>query len=72
MACGVPVAAYPVTIPVDVIDNGRTGILDEDLDVAVQSALTLNRADCIETAQRFTWERCTRQFESHLAFGAAE
>ena len=72
MACGVPVAAYPVTGPVDVIDNGRTGILDEDLDVAVQSALTLNRADCIETAQCFTWERCTRQFETHLAFGAVE
>jgi glycosyltransferase involved in cell wall biosynthesis len=67
MACGVPVAAYPVQGPLDVVQNGVTGILDEDLGVAVKRALELDSAQCLAFAQLQSWERCTRQFIGHLA-----
>ena len=43
MACGVPVAAYPVTGPIDVVVNGVTGVLSEDLGTAALAALDLDR-----------------------------
>jgi glycosyltransferase involved in cell wall biosynthesis len=67
MACGVPVAAYPVQGPRDVVRQGVTGVLDEDLEVAIQSALKLDASACREFAQMQSWERCTRQFLGHLA-----
>lgn len=67
MACGVPVAAYPVTGPVDVVVNGVTGILDGDLRMAAISALGLDPVDCRNHALGFSWEACTRQFVSSLA-----
>lgn len=67
MACGVPVAAYPVQGPLDVVRNGVTGVLDEDLARAVQGALQLDAAECRAFAQLQSWERCTRQFIGHLA-----
>lgn len=70
MACGVPVAAYPVTGPIDVIQDGRTGALDEDLARAARRALDLDPRHCRAAAQTMGWESCTRQFESNLAFGA--
>ncbi|MEY2920863.1 MAG: hypothetical protein RL261_2168 [Pseudomonadota bacterium] len=67
MACGVPVAAYPVTGPVDVVVNGVTGILDEDLRVAAITALGLDPVACRNHALGFSWEACTRQFVDGLA-----
>ncbi len=67
MACGVPVAAFPVTGPIDVVEHGRTGILDEDLAGAVRKALALDPAHCVEAARTRSWEEATRTFESHLA-----
>ena len=66
MACGVPVAAYPVVGPIDVVKRGVTGCLHEDLATAVAGALELNRDDCRQYALSFTWERATRQFLSNL------
>jgi len=66
MACGVPVAAFPVVGPIDVVQQGVTGILDEDLGAAVERALLLDREDCRRYAQRFTWEQATRQFLGNL------
>jgi glycosyltransferase involved in cell wall biosynthesis len=66
MACGVPVAAYPVTGPIDVVQEGLTGALDEDLARAAQRALRLNPAACRERALKSSWEICTREFASHL------
>jgi len=67
MACGLPVAAYPVQGPIDVVDHGRSGVLDQDLSRAIAGALTLDRADCIAHAREFTWQRCTAEFVSILA-----
>lgn len=66
LACGVPVAAYPVEGPIDVITSPRAGALDDDLGVAISKALTLDRQDCIEFARTFSWDRVTDQFETAL------
>ena len=66
MACGCPVAAYPVTGPVDVIGDSPAGALDEDLRSAALRALTIDRGLARSHAERFSWEACTRQFLSHL------
>jgi glycosyltransferase involved in cell wall biosynthesis len=66
LACGVPVAAYPVTGPIDVIENGTTGVLDEDLRAAALAALKLDPAKCRAFALKHTWEAATRQFVTNL------
>jgi glycosyltransferase involved in cell wall biosynthesis len=66
LACGVPVAAYPVTGPIDVIENGTTGVLDEDLRAAALAALKLDPTKCRAFALRHTWEAATRQFLGNL------
>jgi glycosyltransferase involved in cell wall biosynthesis len=68
MACGVPVAAYPVTGPIDVIDDGVTGALDQDLARAALRALTLDPARCREHALGFGWDASAREFEGNLVF----
>ena len=67
MACGVPVAAYPVTGPIDVIDDGITGILDEDLGAAARRAVRLDPKACRDHALRSGWDVCSREFEANLA-----
>jgi len=67
MACGIPVAAFPVTGPIDVVVNGVTGVLSEDLRAAALNALHLDRRACREHALRYTWEAATRQFIASLA-----
>jgi glycosyltransferase involved in cell wall biosynthesis len=69
MACGLPVAAFPVTGPRDVIKSGLTGILDEDLASAIRGALSLDRRNCRMHAEQFSWDRCTAQFESYMVSG---
>jgi glycosyltransferase involved in cell wall biosynthesis len=66
MACGVPVAAYPVTGPIDVIDDGVTGALDVDLAVAARRALQVDPQACRERALKSGWEVCSREFENNL------
>lgn len=66
LACGVPVAAYPVQGPIDIIEDGVSGYLSEDLGRAAIRALTLNRDRCREVALKYTWDACTKQFLEHL------
>jgi len=66
MACGVPVAAYPVTGPIDVVERGVSGILNEDLGTAARSALWLDPKKCREHALRYSWSAATQQFLSNL------
>jgi glycosyltransferase involved in cell wall biosynthesis len=58
MACGTPVAAYPVPGPIDVVQPGVTGYLDEDLRTAALVALDLNRNACREYAEQNSWSTC--------------
>jgi glycosyltransferase involved in cell wall biosynthesis len=67
MACGTPVAAYPVIGPIDVVSDGFSGCLDDDLKTAVDRALRLARDNCRAAALERTWDRATAQFMSHLA-----
>ena len=66
MACGVPVAAFPVAGPIDVVDDGVTGALDVDLGRAAIRALKIDPNACRERALQSGWDACTREFESHL------
>jgi glycosyltransferase involved in cell wall biosynthesis len=66
MACGLPVAAYPVTGPRDVIGDSKAGVLHEDLRAACLGALELDREDAVARARLFTWRAATEQFFGHL------
>lgn len=66
LASGVPVAAFPVQGPQDVIKDDRVGILSEDLRQAALTALSLNPQHCRRYALDYSWEKCTRQFVSNL------
>ena len=66
LACGVPVAAYPVPGPLDVIGESGAGALDEDLGRAVRRALTLDRETARAHALTFTWRRSAENFLNNL------
>jgi hypothetical protein len=66
MACGTPVAAFPVRGPVDVVKDPAVGVLDNDLGAAAMAALSLDRERVRRYAERFSWEAATRQFVEHL------
>jgi glycosyltransferase involved in cell wall biosynthesis len=55
-ACGTPIAAYNVCGPVDIVKNGENGWLDEDLDVAIQNALSVSRKSCVKSSLVWDWE----------------
>ncbi|WP_449509706.1 glycosyltransferase family 4 protein [Devosia sp.] len=66
LASGTPVAALPVTGPLDVLSDPRAGALDEDLGVAVARALTLKRADARRHGERFAWAASAEQLRAAL------
>lgn len=66
MACGTPVAAYPVAGPLDVVEPNISGVLAEDLRTACLGALHLSRDATLQSSKRFTWTAATAQFASHL------
>jgi glycosyltransferase involved in cell wall biosynthesis len=64
LACGTPVAAYPVQGPVDVVGDASVGALDDDLQRAALAALRIDRASCRAFALSHSWRACTEQFLS--------
>jgi glycosyltransferase involved in cell wall biosynthesis len=66
LACGVPVAAYPVQGPLDVLIDNKTGCMRENLEQAFYGALKLNPEDCRQQALQYSWQNCTGQFLSNL------
>ena len=72
LACGLPVAAFPVAGPLDIVGRdgrgidggmpGTVGTLDDDLTLAIEKALRLDRTAAAVFGSRFTWERATDQF----------
>ncbi len=65
LACGTPVAAFPVPGPKDIVTEA-TGALCENLDRAICAALYCERADCAAYGAQFSWEAATRQFLAGL------
>jgi glycosyltransferase involved in cell wall biosynthesis len=66
LACGTPVAAFPVTGPLDVIANHPIGALSEDLGEACIRALGMSREACRNFAIERSWENSARQFIGNL------
>jgi glycosyltransferase involved in cell wall biosynthesis len=66
LASGVPVAAFPVTGPLDVVGASPAGVLDEDLRAAAFRALSIPPEECRRHACRFSWARVAAEFLSHL------
>ncbi len=68
LASGTPVAAHPVTGPVDILEGAAPGVgaLDHDLRAAALRALNGNRAACRAHAERFSWRACAETFLTHL------
>lgn len=62
LACGTPIAAYPVTGPKDVVKPGVTGVLDMDLRKACLGALELSREACRAEALEHSWAAAAKQF----------
>ncbi len=74
LASGVPIAAFPVTGPKDVVGDKPIGVLDEDLGRACMEALQLSRDACRKFALDYSWENSARQFIGHarkVATGAS-
>jgi glycosyltransferase involved in cell wall biosynthesis len=66
LACGVPVAAYPVPGPLDVLGGSDAGCLDTDLKRAVESALVIAPERCRAFALNYTWRASAEQFLANL------
>jgi glycosyltransferase involved in cell wall biosynthesis len=74
LASGLPIAAYPVTGPSDIVGDTGCGVLDWDLRLAALAALSISRDACRTAAEGYTWEASARQFfgnirEAHAAVG---
>jgi glycosyltransferase involved in cell wall biosynthesis len=67
MACGTPVAAYPVAGPVDVVRDPAAGVLSDDLRQAALDALALDRSAVRAYAMQFSWRTATEQFVANLS-----
>jgi glycosyltransferase involved in cell wall biosynthesis len=65
LACGTPVAAFPVTGPVDIV-TPETGALSDRLEEAIAAALTCDRAACAAYGRQFTWAASANQFLAGL------
>jgi len=67
MASGVPVAAYPVTGPIDVVIDGINGFVEEDLGRAAARALSIDRAVVRASTKRYAWRSVANQFLANIA-----
>jgi glycosyltransferase involved in cell wall biosynthesis len=66
LASGLPVAAFPVTGPRDVVTDPRAGVLDADLRTAALGALELSGADARDYSLRFSWDASARTFRDNI------
>lgn len=78
LASGLPVAAFPVPGPIDILgadgrgmNGAQIGALDHRLEQAIARALACSGADCVAEAQRYSWQQCTDQFIAGLAIRPA-
>jgi glycosyltransferase involved in cell wall biosynthesis len=66
ISSGLPVAAYPITGPKDVITQHVNGCLDDDLSTAIRGALKLDKAACRESAMDFSWDKSVSMFLENI------
>jgi glycosyltransferase involved in cell wall biosynthesis len=66
LASGLPVAAFPVTGPLDVLGNAPVGVLVEDLRAAALQALQVPRDNCRAFAMRHNWDESARLFLANI------
>ncbi|RUM98369.1 glycosyltransferase family 1 protein [Pseudaminobacter arsenicus] len=66
LASGCPVAAYPVTGPLDIVGDTQCGVLSEDLRQAALGALEVPREQARSRALAYSWDECAAQFLAHL------
>lgn len=68
LSCGLPIAAYPVMGPLDVVGGSNAGILDFDLKSAALKALNVSRDLPRKHALTFSWENSAQQFMDNIAY----
>jgi glycosyltransferase involved in cell wall biosynthesis len=66
MACGIPVAAYPIQGPLDIVADSSAGVLSENLTTAIEQAVGIDSEVCRARALEFSWETSAEQFEANL------
>jgi glycosyltransferase involved in cell wall biosynthesis len=66
MACGTPVAAYPCQGPKDVVDEGITGFMNDNLTKAITDCLTLDRKQVYLKSKRWSWQKAWEIFKTNL------
>jgi glycosyltransferase involved in cell wall biosynthesis len=66
MACGTPVAAYPVQGPLDVVDQDVTGYMDEDITNAIKKSLDLDRESVYKFSMKWDWGNAWNIFRDNL------
>lgn len=66
ICCGTPVAGYPVSGPIDIVQPSRNGYISENLEEAVKKCLDLDREVVYNSSKKWTWENCWKIFENNL------
>jgi glycosyltransferase involved in cell wall biosynthesis len=66
MACGAPVAAFPCDGPKDVIEQGVTGFMNDNLSDAIDGCLQLRREGVLKGSQRWSWDNAWKIFKENL------
>ena len=66
LSMGVPIAAYPVPGPIDIIKDKKIFTLNKDLLASCKKAQKVKRADCINAVKSYTWENCARIFLKNI------
>ncbi|SON56262.1 GDP-mannose-dependent alpha-mannosyltransferase [Hartmannibacter diazotrophicus] len=72
LASGVPVAAYPVMGPIDIVGDHPVGVLDEDLRIAALGALQISRDACRNHALNYSWPASALQFLTNIRLANGE
>ena len=65
LACGLPIAAFPVMGPADIIEQGVCGYTSENLQEAAIACLSLKKEACINHAKKYSWESTASHFVKH-------
>ena len=66
LSCGTPVAGYPVPGPIDILEQGVNGYMNNDLMVAIELCLPLDRAIVQHSSLKWTWLNCWNVFKNNL------